>query len=378
MTMITGSRLKEGGFLTADILLTSPKGTWMPPSQIPSFQTTADTPDLEAHTVVGLCQKILVVNEHFAVAFAGSVPDIQDAIRLIDKLKAQAPNLTGKRFMEALLADDRLKTADLKAIALSVENDEIQITNYCAEYGISNEHFELHVGGSGLEHAVQHYEQFALQEFDVPVEDIVVQGTCMALDQFARHLTGEFEKKFQSETIADLFGGGFEVVAYHSGQFHKIPDVVYAYAEAELDADGILQIDDPKFLLKSTYQGEDLIIRSVEIHYDEEEEGYTTRNDRTFTIAPITRYRETYVQDDCEGVNFLGEFLCYLVKVKKPSGSFTIPFIRKYDGHFGFAANAFLATAHRDNVQFMYMGNFEKELEVHVLDWMRQINSVND
>lgn len=370
--MITGSRLKEGGFLTADILLTSPRGTYMPPMQIPSFQTTADSPGLEAHTVVGLCQKIVVVNEHFAVAFAGSVPDIQDAVRLIDKLKAQSPDLTGKRFMEALLADDRLKTADLKAIVLSAENDEIQITNYCAEFGVSNEHFELHVGGSGLQHAVQHYEQFALHAFDVPEEDIVVQGTCMALDQFARHLTNEFEKKFQAETIADLFGGGFEVVAYHSGKFHKVPDVVYGYAEAELDADGILLIDVPKFLLKSTYQGDDLIIRSVEIYYDEDEEGHKTRNDRTFTIAPITRYRETYVQDDCVAVNFLGEFLCYLVKVNVPSGSFTIPFIRKYDGHHGFETKAFYATALKGYVKINFSDTFLKELEASVLDWMRQ------
>ena len=370
--------MKEGGFLQADILLTSPKGTWMPPSQIPSFQTTTDSPTLEAHTVVGLCQKILIVNEHFAVAFAGNVPDIQDAVRLIDTLLAQNRYLTGKRFMEALLADDRLKIADMKAIALSVEDDEIQITNYGAEFGTSNEHFELHVGGLGSEHAIKHYEQFPLLAFDVPEEDIVVQGTCMALDQFARHLTDEFEKKFESETISDLFGGGFEVVAFHSGQFHKISDVVYAYAEAELDADGILQIDLPKFLLKSTYQGDDLIIRSVEIHYDEDEEEHTTRNDRTFTIAPITRYRETCVQDDCEDVSFLGEYLCYLVKVKEASGSFTIPFIRKYDGYPGFAAKAFLAIPRKENVQIHFTDTFEEELETCVLNWMRQIHAAND
>ncbi len=59
----------------------------------------------------------------------------------------------------------------------------------------------------------------------------MVQGTCMALHQFATHLIDEFENKFESETINDLFGGGFELVAYHGGQFHKISDVVYVYAE---------------------------------------------------------------------------------------------------------------------------------------------------
>ncbi|WP_260513796.1 hypothetical protein [Serratia fonticola] len=374
MTMITGYRLKEGGFLQADILLTS-KSPRMRPSQIPSFNPDADSLPLKAHIVVGLCQKILVVNEHFAIAFAGSVPEIQNAVLLINTLLVQSPELSGKLVINALLTDDRLKKAELIAIALSIENNEIRIINHCTEFGISNEHFELYVGGSGSEQAIQHYEQYPLHAFDVPVEDVVAQGTCMALEQFAHHLIDEFENKFESETIADLFGGGFEVVAYHSGQFHKISDVVYAYAEAEIDADGVLQVNLPKFLLKSTYQGNNLKIRSVEIHYNEDEDDHVTRNDRTFTIAPITRYRETCVEEDCEEINFLGEFLCFVIKVKKKFGSFTIPFIKKYDRLTGFATKAFIATVSKDNVQFLYTETFEKELEMHVLNYMQQLRN---
>ncbi|MCP1617049.1 hypothetical protein FBY21_1651 [Pseudomonas sp. SLBN-26] len=372
MTMITGYHLKRGGFLQADILLTSPN-TWMSPSQIPSFQSDTEGSTLAAHTVVGLCQKILVVNDHFAVAFAGDVPDIQDAIRQLDKLLAEDSELTGKRFLNALVADERLKKANLKAIALSVEDDEIQITSYCADFGCSNEHFELYVGGSGAAHAIEHHESYLLAAFDVPEEDIVVHGTCMALHQFANHLVDEFENKFESETIANLFGGGFEVVAYHGGQFHKISDVVYAFAEAKLDSKGILQIDFPQFLLKSTYEGDDLKIRSLEIHCDEDEEDYVARNDRTFTIAPVTRYRDTYVEECCDDINFLGEFLCYLIRVNTPSGVFTTPFIRKYDKHIGFLCKAFCASVHEGNVRITYSDTFREEVEAHVHEFMRQL-----
>lgn len=369
--MITGYRLKKGGFLQADILLTGPKSTRMRPSQIPSFNPDAGSTTLKAHTVVGLCQKILVVNKHFAVAFAGSVAAIQDAARLIDSLLAQCPDLTGKRFVDALLADEQLKDAPLSAIALSVEGDEIQIANHRAAFGFSNEYFELHVGGSGLQHAIQHYEQYPLHVFDASWEDIAVKGTCMALDQFARHVIDEFENKFESETITELFGGGYEVVTYHGGQFHKISDVVYVYAEAEVDADGMLQVEFPKFLLKSTYRGDDLKIRSMEIHHDKDEDNHTTQNDRTFTIAPITRYHETRVEENCEDIDFSGEFLCFLIKVKRPIGSFTIPFIKKYDGPMGFATKAFIAFASENNVYFIYSDTFQRDIQTHVLDYMR-------
>lgn len=371
MTIITGYRLKKGAFLQADILLTAPKTTQMRTSPIPSFNSDGSNASLNAYAVAGLCQKILVVNKNFAVAFAGRVTAIQDAARLIDSLIAQCADLTGKRFADALLSDNLLKDAQLSAIALSVEGDEILIMNHRAALGISNEHFELIVGGSGSQYALQHFEQFPATAFDIPWEDIVVQGTCMALHQFAAHLIDEFENKFESETINDLFGGGFELVAYHGGQFHKISDVVYVYAEGEVDADGILQVDVPKFLLKSTYLGDDLKIRSMEIHYDEDEDNHTTQNDRTFTIAPVTRYHETQVEDGCEDINLLGEFLCFVIKAKLPTGSLMIPFIRKYDGPLGFMAKAFFAFKSENNIYLIYSDTFRTELQAHVLEYLR-------
>ncbi len=290
---------------------------------------------------------------------------------MIDSLLAQCPDLTGKRFADALLSDERLKDAQLSTIALSVDGDEVLITNHRTALGISNEHFELHVGGSGAQYAIQHFKKYPPHAFDVPWEDIAAQGTCMALDQFAVHVIHEFENKFDSETINDLFGGGYEIVAYHGGQFHKISDVVYVYAEAEVDADGILQVELPKFLLKSTYRGDDLKIRSMEIHCDGEDNNHTTKNDRTFTIAPITRYLETCVEEGCEDVKLSGEFLCFVIKVKHPTGSFTIPFIRKYDGPLGFAVKAFIVIASRSRVYFYYSDIFRSELQAHVLKYMR-------
>lgn len=375
MTLITGYRLKQGAFLQADILLTAANATRRCPSPIPSFSPDGGSTSLSAPTVAGLCQKILIVNKNLAVAFAGSVTAIQDAIRLIDSLLAQSPDLTSKCFTDALLADEQLKDAQLCAIALSVDGNAILFTSHRAEIGVSNEHFKLIVGGSGSQSAIQHFEQYPPSAFDVSWEDVVVHGTCMALHQFAVHLIDEFENKFESESISDLFGGGYEIVAYHGGQFHKISDVVYVYAEAELDADGMLQVERPKFLLKSTYCDDDLKIRSMEIHYDEEDDNCTIQNDRTFTIAPITRYHESHVEEGCEDIIILGEFLCFVIKVKLPTGSFTIPFIGKYDGLLGFVEKAFIAITKRNNIYFIYTDTFRQELQDFVLKHMRQFNS---
>lgn len=374
MTMISGYKLKEGGFLQADILLTS-RSKWMPSSQVPSFKPDDDSPALDAHAVSGLCQKILVVNDHFAVAFAGDVPAIQAVVRLIERLVDQHPVLTGKRFSDAVLADKEISNAAIKIIALSVEDDEVHISNVYADYGHDNENFELWVGGSGADHAIEHYQDYPLDAFDVLDEDVVVHGTCMALDQFAKHLKSEFENKFKSESIANLFGGGYEVVAFYDGRFQKISNIVYAFADAEVDSDGILQIDFPKCLIKSVYEGDDLKIRSVELQYDEDFDEYVAINDRTFSIAPISRYHETKVSDDVNGLRFRGEFLCFLINVRTAKGNYTIPVIRKYESEFHFLLKAFTATVESDFVQLNYSEIFSEDVTAHVLGHMKQLKA---
>nr|WP_319526898.1 hypothetical protein [Pseudomonas laurentiana] len=374
MTMISGYKLKEGGFLQADILLTS-SNKRIRPSQIPSFKPDAGSPALRAHAVAGLCQKILVVNDHFAVAFAGDVRSIQAVVRLIERLVDEHPVLTGKRFSDAVLADDTIDSKKIRIIALSVEDDEILMSHVYAECGLRNENFELWVGGSGAEHVKAHYQDYPAFAFDVLKENIAVHGTCMALEQFASHLKSEFEDKFKSESIASLFGGGYEVVAFYDGKFQKISDIVYAFADAELDAEGMLQVDFPKCLIKSEYKGEDLKIRSVELQFDEDFDEYVPVNDRTFTIAPISRYDETTVEDDVDELRFRGQFLCFLINYKTEKGAMTIPFIKKYEDDFYFLYEAFTASVEPGFVQINYSEIFRGEMTDHVLGLMKQLKA---
>ncbi|MNE11404.1 hypothetical protein D3C80_1041600 [compost metagenome] len=326
--------------------------------------------------MAGLCQKILVVNKHLAVAFAGDVLAIKIAVEVIDDLVKQSSNVSGMRLVDALQADPVLKKANLAVIALIVEGEEIQVSQYGASFGTFNEHFELWVGGTGADHAIEHFDGYPPEAFDVAEDDIVITGTCMALHQFANQLIAEFDDEFESESIANLFGGGYEVLAFYGGRFQKVPNVVYAFAEAEMDAEGILQIDYPKFLLKSTYVGDDLKIRSVEVEQSEDYDLYIPRNDRSFTIAPITRWDETKVDENCQDVKFYGDFLCFIIKVNTQSDSFTIPFIRKYRDSRFFMYEGFIASVSEDEVHIGYSDVFLKELEGTVFDYYGQMKAM--
>ncbi|HBO3478609.1 hypothetical protein KUC85_01225 [Pseudomonas aeruginosa] len=374
MTMISGFTLKGGGFLEADILLTSPD-TWARSWPVPSIPGGDDSSTLENHIVAGLCQKILVVNDHFAVAFAGDVPAIQEVVRLIDRLVDQSPVLTSKRFSDAVLADQTINIADINIIVLTVEDGEVLISNVCADYGHENDHFDQLIGGSGGYSAVEHFQDYPPHAFDVLEEDIVAHGACMALHHFSGHLNSELSKRFQSESIVNLYGGGYEVVAYYDGRFQKISNIVYVFADAEYDADGKIQVDFPKHLIKSAYDGDNLKIRSVELQCDEDSDEHFARNDCTFTIAPVSRYHETNVEKDLDDLKFKGEFLCFLVNVKRWGGVFTIPFIKKYESELHFLCKAFVASVDVESVQIIYSSIFEEEFSSHVMKYMKQLES---
>ncbi|WP_207285809.1 hypothetical protein [Pseudomonas sp. FW300-N2A2] len=369
MTMITGFSLKRAGFLQADILLTC-KGTSLPAWQTPTYTGNGGFPPGE-HTVVGLCQKIHVANHNFAVAFAGDVERIRDTVRLIDSLTAKSPTLTGDQFLKEFTNNKVLATAGLNIIVLSVANDECWLGSFDAEPGPSNEHLEVIVGGQTVQPAIDYYESFHAEGLDVQEDDIVVHGVCMALNQFAAYLAHEYESQANAKTIAGLFGGGYEVAAYYDGKIKKVSDIVYAFAEAHISAECILKVDYPSFLMKSEYEGELLKIRSFEIYFDEDEDEEKKRHDRTFTIAPITRWKESRVKANCDEMRFFGKFLCFLIKVKHADGSFTIPYVRKYDSNFHFLAKAFSLSTFEDRFQLVYSSVFEEEIEKYVLEFMR-------
>lgn len=373
--MITGFRLRNGLFLQSDILLTSPKNSKHNDAEFPTYHNyeSGEFPLLN-NRIFGLAQKTLIINDRFAIAFAGRVDRINMAVHLIKKLTLDDPNLTSDRYMSALNLDPELTDGNLCAIFLAPEGDEFRITHYGEAKSLSNLNFYIVAGGTGAQQAIEHYSQYPLEAFEVADEDIVAHGTCMALEQFARHLIDEIDNQEFAKSIGELFGGGFEVAAFYDGKIKKVTDIVYAFAEAEFDDNMVLHVDPPNFLMKSTYEGDNLIIRSLANEVDPLDGYHKTFHDRTFTIPPITRLQEGTVEAGSQRVHFLGEFLCFIIKVKHAGHhSFTIPFIRKYDSYKDFITKGFLPLPLAGHISFKYSEIFQSEIHERITRYMTML-----
>jgi hypothetical protein len=375
--MITGFRLRHGLFLQSDILLTSPKGSGHDDIELPTYHNYENGGfPLPEDRVSGLSQKTLIINDSFAIAFAGCVDRIQSAVHLIKKLTLDNHELTSSRYLSALESDPELSDGNLCAILLAADSDGISITHYNAAEGFSTINFDMVAAGSGSKQAIEHFSQYPLEAFEVADENIAVQGTCMALEQFANHIIDEIDNQEFASTIGERFGGGYEIAAFYDGKINKVSDIVYAFAEAEFDDEMLLQIEPPNFIMKSMYKGDNLIIRSVVNEVDPADGYHKRQHDRTFTIPPITRFQEVNVEAESQEVNFLGEFLCFIIKVKVSKyHNITIPFIRKYSSFEDFVNKGFFPLPIAEHIVFEYSDTFRREVHGRVVEYMAMLKA---
>lgn len=78
-----------------------------------------------------------------------------------------------------------------------------------------------------------------------------------------------------------------------------------------MDYDNVLQVGIPKYMVKSACKGGELVIKSVEIDFEEDGYDHLPRNDRAFFIVPVVRYQDTYVKDNCEVLRFSGKLFAF-------------------------------------------------------------------
>jgi hypothetical protein len=375
LTMISGFRLRYGLFLQSDILLTSPKELNCEDAEFPTYHNyeSGGFP-LPDDRVSGLAQKTLTINDHFAVAFSGRGDRIFSAIHLIRKLTVDNQELTSDRYLSALRSDPELMDENLSVIILAPAGDEVGITYHGPIRDFSTVNFDMVAGGSGAQHAIDHFSQYPIEAFDVCDEDIVAQGTCMALEQFANHIIDEIDNQELAKSITECFGGGYEISAFYDGKINKVPDIVYAFAEARFDEDMYLQVEPPNFLMKTTYKDDNLLIRSLVNEVDPADGFHKRRHDRTFTIAPITRFQESTVEEGCEDVHFLGKFLCFIIKVRFGKfNSFTIPFIKKYNTFEDFVTKGFFPLPMAEHITFKYSKEFNRDIHERVVAYMKKL-----
>ncbi|QLG92928.1 hypothetical protein HZF02_13530 [Pseudomonas yamanorum] len=368
MTLITGYSFKGRAFLQADILLTSDISTGFQHAPIPTYHNDETGGlNISGQGVPGLVQKIVIVNDSFAMACAGKLGVIASAIHLTKRLTLDKPHLTADEFLKHLQSDPELAGGDLSLIILTVESGLQKLTSFKAHTVVKNEHLEVITGGSGRKKAASYFEGMDEHVQDIPDDEANKHGIYLALNQFATLLLHEFDDQDCAQTLQDHFGGGYELAVVSDGKIQKVSNMLYAFAEAEIDQHDFIMIAPPTFLLKSVYADDYLCIRSAKVEIDPIDGYHRTLHDRTFLIPPIAHFKESKSANDVSAIHFLVDYLCFFVRVKHAGNTHVFPFIKKYDSMQNFAKQGFFAMPVEGYFVINYTEAFREDIRAFIM-----------
>jgi hypothetical protein len=335
MTLIAGFKLGNCAILLGDALLTGPTPAEGPsvkkkPLNLPAhyWHDPFNPPEVEEGSgweIKALVQKLIIINEHCAIAWAGQ----EIAARALIK------------DLQIIASSRNIAITDLEATVKAVApvnsqgDSEITIIAILLEFGEpiiwSNEKAnvsstflgEVSIGGCATQSLIDLLHTFDSANTIVPHNgEIELFATSVALHLTTAFLSDEFHTQRTFSSLIAFFGGIYEIVVYSNGKVRKLEEVTYIFLEAHVREDNQIKISTPSLILKQQSKDSSLLIRSLLIRRNDEsldadkpsldiirEEGYRVE-------APGLGKYQTGAREALH-LNMHSQFLCTTIAIWK-------------------------------------------------------------
>ncbi|PRD13963.1 hypothetical protein [Pantoea coffeiphila] len=258
MTIIASYDICGCKVLLADTLITSQqkneeKTTLPTLGKIDSTRVDGDV------YIVGNLQKIQILSDYCAVAYAGKV---SLAHRFITALS----DILKERTLLIKDIEDTYKDIDVNnelAIIYLYNSGDEKITSggLNSVYALSDVLGEVIYRGSG-EQAITDYIKWLdnnTERYRPSPDEVVANGVRVAIQQIAQLQMAEISSSNTPESIKDYFGSGYEIVSFYDGKFNKI-DLTYAFIELTYNHQTKnIDINYP-YLILSHYMDDDFLV----------------------------------------------------------------------------------------------------------------------
>ena len=263
MTVIAAFSVSNFPVLFGDLLLTGPSVSERRVA-VPAQGEVQDFFGDSGWSVLGLTQKVCVLGNDCAIAWAGSWLGARVAIA-----ELRRRYLSGSQTIDDMIAylkgEPELQKHPASFIGLlhnagqlhqfHVSADELQ----CPTLGM------VYLSGSGS-YAVEEFSRL-LQTMDSAVAGGPTAGdeaVSTALSMGGMLLQVEFRGGNAASTLRNMFGGGYEIAFFSGGRMQKLTEVTYVIWEANLDETSV-HVSHPLLVIKQKYAGDYLLVRSARI-----------------------------------------------------------------------------------------------------------------
>ncbi|HHP2703492.1 TPA: hypothetical protein ACR8U9_004294 [Citrobacter freundii] len=313
MTIIASYDIYGCKVLLADTLITSSQRNDGKPI-LPTLGKIHSTQVDDDIYIAGNLQKIQILSDYCAVAYAGKVS-------------------LAHRFVTALndiLKDRTLLISDIEKTYKDIDVDSELAIIYLYNTGyeeiisgglncinaLSDVLGEVIYRGSG-EQAITDYIEWLDNNTEIlrpPSDEVVANGVRIAIQQIAQLQMAEITSSNTPESIKDYFGSGYEIVSFYDGKFNKI-DLTYAFIELTYNHQTKnIDINHP-YLILSNYIDNDFLVheRYQQDNYDYLADSNSIEYDynKIFTPSLLNHNKETPNITQQNKINTLN-FCCFV------------------------------------------------------------------
>jgi len=264
MTVIAAFRVATIPLVMGDLLLTS----HIAPKEGVSLPALGDVSDFYGghFSVAGLQQKVVVIHDNCVLAWAGSWVSARVAISELREI-FRTNSLSAEDVLRFLQAHPDVRKHGNQFVGYANHGGVISRFRYQTLLTETAYFGDIACGGSGA---------FAVKEFsDTEINSTFFSGGgnnfnlafCQGLIFGGIMLRAEFHGGDAAVTLQNFFGGGFEIAGFSWGRFAKIADITFFVHSAELQGEDITFSAFPGLIVKQSYFGSYLGIRSLRFKF---------------------------------------------------------------------------------------------------------------
>jgi hypothetical protein len=257
MTLIAAVGIDTYPVVFGDLLIAGPERPGAVPSIPPVGQVTNVFPPGSDEPILGLNQKVVLLDDNCVIAWAGNIEFARTVIGALRAIASNAP--LSLPIIESYLAQLDSTVRDEVSFTGWVKDGEVfHQFWYRAAVAKSAMFGQLSAGGSAAIDFVTLAAEISGGTWNAPGRALTGLERAISSMLSATSLLLQAELSSQSNLL-HYFGGGYEIATFIGGKFAKVGDIAFVFWMAHV-TDGQVALSGPWFVLKQDYAGESLLL----------------------------------------------------------------------------------------------------------------------
>ena len=315
MTAIAAFSVDTCPVVFGDLLITGETKTTRAVA-VPALGDVGDFFQGSGWSILGLQQKVVLINERCMLAWSGSWIGARVAIAELRAISNSTKLTTdGVRAFLAGHSDVARHGTSFVGWVHEEEGNRFGQFRHQAEVIDAGALGRMSVQGSGTDAIKELVDLWrGMQGKSTGEVNAAVRAVATGFSMSSMLLRAEFHGGNAAPTLRSMFGGGYEVAAFFNGSFRKAGNLTFVIWNARVTSAGV-QLTLPQLILKQTYVGDTLLLLSARISNDYGKPP-TLIDEQRHVVLPMYSIETKVPKEELSKVSFDSPLLCHCFMVQ--------------------------------------------------------------